>query len=103
MKLVIGIPAYNEEKNIEKILLMLRPITDMIIVCDDGSSDLTSEIAEKFGVILVKHQRNLGYGGAIRSIFAKAREVGADILVTFDADGQHRVQDIRPKIGRAHV
>lgn len=98
MKLVIGIPAYNEEKNIGKILMMLKPITDTIIVCDDGSSDLTSEIAEKFGAIVVKHQRNLGYGGAIRSIFTKAREISADILVTFDADGQHRVEDIRPVI-----
>lgn len=95
MKLVVGIPAYNEEKNIAKILVALESVTDTIIVCDDGSTDLTSKIAEKMGAIVVRHSRNVGYGGAIRSLFSKAHEIGADILVTFDADGQHRVEDIQ--------
>ena len=95
MKLIIGIPAFNEEKNIASIITKLMGITDTIIVCNDGSSDLTSEIAEKMGAVVINHEKNLGYGGAIRSIFFKAKEMKGDVLVTFDADGQHRVEDIK--------
>ena len=98
MKIIIGIPAFNEEKNIASIITKLMGITDTIIVCNDGSSDLTSEIAEKMGAVVINHEKNLGYGGAIRSIFFKAKEMDGDILVTFDADGQHRVEDIKTVI-----
>ena len=94
MKITIGIPAYNEEKNIAKIIIKLKKITDSIIVCDDGSSDMTSEIAKNLGVIVISHKKNMGYGAAIRTIFEKSAEIGSDILVTFDADGQHRIEDI---------
>ena len=90
----MGIPAFNEEKNIAAIITKLADITDTIIVCNDGSSDLTSDIAEKMGVFVINHEKNLGYGAAIRSIFLKAKELDGDILVTFDADGQHRIEDI---------
>lgn len=95
MHITIGIPAYNEERNIAKLIVKLQKITDKIIVCNDGSSDLTSEIAEKMGAIVINHPKNLGYGAGIRSIFLKAKEIDSDILVTFDADGQHRVEDIQ--------
>ena len=94
MNLVIGIPAYNEEKNIASIITKLKRITETIIVCDDGSSDLTSAISENLGAIVIKHEKNLGYGSAIKSIFLKAKNLDCDILVTFDADGQHRIEDI---------
>ncbi|MCV0411930.1 glycosyltransferase family 2 protein [Nitrosarchaeum sp.] len=94
MTTIVGIPAYNEEKNIAKIILQLKKIVDIIIVCDDGSSDLTGEIAKEMGANVIKHEKNLGYGSAIRSIFDKSKEIGGDILITFDADGQHRVEDI---------
>ena len=90
----MGIPAFNEEKNIAAIITKLADITDTIIVCNDGSSDLTSDIAEKMGAFVINHEKNLGYGAAIRSIFLKAKELDGDILVTFDADGQHRIEDI---------
>ena len=94
MKITIGIPAYNEEKNIAKIIIKLKKITDSIIVCDDGSSDMTSEIAKNLGVIVISHKKNMGYGAAIRTIFEKSAEIDSDILVTFDADGQHRIEDV---------
>ena len=94
MQIVIGIPAYNEEKNIAKIIVKLQNITNKIIVCNDGSTDLTSEIADKMGAIVINHPKNLGYGAAIKSLFSKARELDADVLITFDADGQHRIEDI---------
>jgi len=94
LKIIIGIPAFNEERNIASIITKLRSISDTIVVCNDGSSDLTSQIAERMGAVVINHEKNLGYGGAIRSIFLKAKEFDGDILITFDADGQHRIEDI---------
>ena len=94
MKITIGIPAYNEEKNIALIITKLKKITDSIIVCDDGSSDMTAEISKNLGVTVISHKKNMGYGVAINSIFQKSKEMNSDLLVTFDADGQHRVEDI---------
>ena len=90
----MGIPAFNEEKNIAVLITQLKKITDKIIVCNDGSTDLTSKIAEEMGAIVINHEKNLGYGAAIRSIFLKSKDLNGDILVTFDADGQHRIEDI---------
>ena len=98
MKVTIGIPAFNEEKNIAKIIVKLKKIYDEIIVCDDGSTDLTGEIAENLGVIVINHKQNLGYGAGINSIIKKSKEIDTDILVTFDADGQHKVEDVKKVI-----
>ena len=95
VKITIGIPAYNEEKNIGSVIVKLNKFYDSIIVCNDGSTDMTKEIAEKMGAIVINHPKNLGYGSAIRSLFLKAKEIETDVLITFDADGQHRVDDIK--------
>ena len=94
MNIAIGIPAFNEEKSIASIILRLKKKYETIIVCDDGSADLTGSIAKELGAIVITHKKNIGYGAAIRSIFLKSRELEIDILVTFDADGQHRIEDI---------
>lgn len=62
---------------------------DKVVVCDDGSTDMTGEIAERLGAEVIRHERNLGYGAAIQSLFRRARELNADVLVTLDGDGQH--------------
>lgn len=90
-------PAYNEEKNIASLILKINQLGYKVLICDDASTDSTPIIAEKLGAIVVKHTRNLGYGGAIQSLFSKARDLKADVLVTFDADGQHDYNDI-PKL-----
>ena len=95
MKITVGIPAYNEEKNIAGIIVKLKDIADTIIVCNDGSSDSTSEIAKKLGAIVIDHPKNLGYGAGVNSIIKKSKELNSEILVTFDADGQHRIEDIK--------
>ena len=80
MYLLACIPAYNEEKNIAKIIINSKEFADQIIVCDDGSTDSTVAIAESLGAIVIKHPKNLGYGSAIHSIFLKAKEINADKL-----------------------
>ena len=96
MKITVGIPAFNEEKNIIHIIEKLQKKAHIIIVCDDGSTDKTGEIAKKMGAVVITHERNLGYGAAIRSLFLKARELKSDMLVTLDSDGQHRIEDLLP-------
>jgi len=98
LKITVGIPAYNEEKNIASILVKLKRIADNVIVCNDGSTDATGDIAKELGAIVVNHEKNQGYGAGIRSIFLKSKEVESDVLVTLDSDGQHDVGDIEKLI-----
>ncbi len=88
-RVVIVIPAFNEEQSIASVVLAAKKSADRVIVCDDGSRDMTGEIAKELGADVVVHGRNLGYGAALASLFTRARELGADIVVTFDGDGQH--------------
>lgn len=94
MKILVGIPAYDEEKNIGPLILNLKKQGYEVLVCDDASNDQTCELSEQLGAIVIKHEKNRGYGGAIQSLFNKAREIKPDVLVTFDGDGQHNFRDI---------
>jgi glycosyltransferase involved in cell wall biosynthesis len=91
---VVGIPAFNEEKTIARVVLGSLKYADVVVVCDDGSSDLTHEIAERLGADVVRHKHNSGYGAAIKSLFKRAWELSADVFVTLDADGQHEPDEI---------
>jgi len=91
---VVGVPAFNEEKTIARVVLEAQKHADVVVVCDDGSTDLTGEIAERLGADVVRHEKNSGYGVAIKSLFERARELGADVLVTLDGDGQHDPAEI---------
>jgi glycosyltransferase involved in cell wall biosynthesis len=93
--IVAGIPAYNEEKTIAQVILNAQKQVDVVVVCDDGSQDMTAEIAQRLGAIVIRHSSNLGYGNAISSLFEKARALKADLLVTLDADGQHNAKEIQ--------
>ena len=92
--IIAGIPAYDEEKTIAKVVLKARKHVDKVIVCDDGSMDMTAEIAEALGAEVVRHERNMGKGAAIRSLFKKAREEIADVMITIDGDAQHNADEI---------
>jgi len=92
--IVAGIPAYNEEKTIAKVILLAQKHVDTVVVCDDGSQDMTGDIAQRLGAIVIKHKKNMGYGAAIQSILEKARTLNADLLLTLDADGQHDATEI---------
>ena len=88
---------YNEEETIGTVVTKALRHVDAVICIDDGSSDSSARIAEKCGAIVVRHRINRGYGGALKSLFIKARELNADALVVLDSDGQHETSDI-PKL-----
>ena len=92
--MIACIPAFDEEKSIAGVVLLAQRYVDKVIVCDDGSSDLTGEIAGRLGAEVICHDGNIGYGASLRSLFRKARELNADFVVTLDADGQHDPGDI---------
>jgi glycosyltransferase involved in cell wall biosynthesis len=91
---IVGIPAFNEETTIGRVVLEAKKFADAVVVCDDGSTDLTGKIAQGLGADLVTHDQNLGYGAAVKSLFERARELNADVMVTLDADGQHDASEI---------
>jgi len=88
------LPAYNEEVSIGSIVLITRFYADNVIVVDDGSSDRTAEIARKAGAEVIIHEVNQGKGEALKTGFEAASDLGADIIVTMDSDGQHNPADI---------
>ena len=86
--------AYNEATTIGRVVTELGRAGHQVIVVDDGSGDATRHIAAAAGAHVVVHPINLGQGAALQTGIDYALARGADILVTFDADGQHRVSDI---------
>lgn len=99
MKLVIQIPAFNEEESIGQVLdrmpSAIAGIDEIqVLVVDDGSRDRTVELARAGGAVVVSHQQNRGVGAAFRTGVAKATDLDADIIVTIDADGQFNPDDI---------
>lgn len=91
------LPAYNEEVSIGSIVLLTRFYADNVIVVDDGSLDRTAEIARKAGAAVIQHETNKGKGAALKTGFIAADDLGADVIVTMDSDGQHNAAEI-PKL-----
>jgi glycosyltransferase involved in cell wall biosynthesis len=87
-------PAYNEEATIGRVVTSVRNAGLNIVVVDDGSVDRTRDLAGTAGAAVVRHPINLGQGAALKTGIDYALSQGADILVTFDADGQHRISDV---------
>jgi len=83
------IPAYNEESHIESLVKSAKNHVDSVVVCDDGSTDNTANIAKNAGAVVISHKINKGYGAAIISLFDYARENNVDTMITVDGDGQH--------------
>ena len=94
-RVAVVIPAYNEERTIVDVIrgLKQRGFTTLIVV-DDGSSDRTGELASREGAIRLRHILNRGLGGALGTGISAALRLGAEVIVTFDADGQHDPDDI---------
>jgi glycosyltransferase involved in cell wall biosynthesis len=92
-KQIIVIPAYNEEATVAQVVREAVRVADAVVVVDDGSRDRTSALAGEAGAIVVRHAVNRGLGGALGTGIAAAVKLGADAVVTMDADGQHRAAD----------
>jgi len=84
----IVIPALNESTTIAGFVEVVGKYGVPIVV-DDGSTDNTAELALQSGVVIVRHEINRGYDAALNSGFKKATDLGIQIIITVDADGQH--------------
>ena len=89
----VVVPAYNEGRVIGDVITGLASAFPNIVVVNDGSSDETAEVLRGLPVVVVKHQINLGQGASLQTGITFALERGANYIVTFDADGQHRAED----------
>jgi glycosyltransferase involved in cell wall biosynthesis len=90
----VVIPAYNEGTVIFRVVSDVKRAGYSVVVIDDGSSDTTAEQARAAGATVIQHPFNLGQGAALQSGIEYALTQAAECIVTFDADGQHRVSDI---------
>jgi glycosyltransferase involved in cell wall biosynthesis len=97
MKVIVAVPAFNEEVSIGSIVLSSLKNADKVVVIDDGSSDNTSEIAHMASAEVISHKKNEGKGSSIKDAFEYAKKDNADILVLIDGDGQHNPDEI-PKL-----
>jgi len=91
---IVCIPAYNEEPKIKDVIKKSLPYVDKVVVCDDGSTDDTAVLAKKAGAVVISHEKNLGYGATISTLFDYCRKNNAEIMVTLDGDGQHNPDQI---------
>lgn len=94
---VVAIPAYNEQHTIGSVIERADPYVDAAIVIDDGSDDETATRAREAGATVIEHDRNRGYGAALRTAFLEAAHRSVDHLIVLDGDDQHDPRDI-PKL-----
>jgi glycosyltransferase involved in cell wall biosynthesis len=100
MKILVSIPAYNEEANLGRVIADIRrvlkdaPYSYKILVVDDGSTDRTAEVARQNGAMVVRHPRNLGLAAAFRTEMKECVKLNPDVIVHTDADGQYLARDI---------
>jgi polyprenyl-phospho-N-acetylgalactosaminyl synthase len=91
--------AFNEANVIADVIHDVRSTGYPVVVVDDGSHDATSELAARAGAIVIRHPINLGQGAALQTAIDFTLMHDAAIVVTFDADGQHRAAEIAGLVG----
>ncbi len=92
-RVLFVIPALNEAAIVGEVVRQVLEVADRAVVVDDGSTDQTAAVSRSAGATVVRHDINLGQGAALQTGIEVALRLGATHLVTFDADGQHRVED----------
>lgn len=102
MKTCILIPSYNEEKSIGQLIKQIKGKNFDILVVDDGSNDITSQIADKEGAIVLENKINLGKGASLRKGFDYFLKTDYDAIITMDGDGQHNPDDINKFIDKSN-
>jgi hypothetical protein len=102
-RVAVVVPAYNEEDNIGQVLPRIPAtvcgLETVVLVVDDGSRDRTGELAREYGAAVARHATNLGGGAALRTGYRLMVDSGARIVVTLDADGQHRPEEMERLVG----
>lgn len=96
MKVMVAIPAYNEEKNIYCVVESVKfhhPEVDVVVI-NDGSRDNTCFEAQRAGAYVINLPQNLGIGGAVQTGYIYASRKGYDIVIQLDGDGQHNPKDL---------
>ena len=98
MKVIVTIPAYNEEKTIESLIREIKKVMSAyrysILVVDDGSSDETAKVAKKAGAIVYSHPKNYGLAETFRTEIEKSLKLNADVIVHIDSDLQYKPEEI---------
>jgi glycosyltransferase involved in cell wall biosynthesis len=93
--IAVLVPAYNEEQQIGQVIETMPDFVDHVLIVDDGSTDKTAEIAEKYGARAITHKKNMGVGAAFNSGVKAILDMDeVDIMVNIDADGQFNPEDI---------
>ena len=92
------VPALNEEENIASVVQGLLSHVDTVVVVDDGSFDDTALKAKSAGAIVLQHKINRGQGASLQTGHEYARQIGANYVLHFDADGQFCTEDIKPAL-----
>ncbi len=97
-KVVVAMPAYNAEKTLERTYREVpRDIVDLVILVDDASHDRTVEVAHDLGIdLVIRHEKNLGYGGNQKTCYRQALKNGADIVIMLHPDYQYTPALIEP-------
>lgn len=93
-RIVVVIPAYNEERFIGSVILKMMQFPLTVIVVDDGSTDHTAFVAEAAGALVLQHGENKGKGVALNTGIREARQMDPDVIVVIDSDGQHLVREL---------
>ena len=94
MKTAVVIPAFNESRQVRAVVMGVKSYVDMVVVVDDGSIDDTAVQALSVGAMVLRHIVNRGQGAALKTGIDYALGQGADVIITFDSDGQHDPADI---------
>ena len=100
MKIVVTIPAYNEEKTIGSLINKINEVMGSgrydykVLVVDDGSKDKTTEVAKLANAVVYSHPKNYGLADTFRTETEKALKLGADVIVHIDADIQYKPEEI---------
>jgi glycosyltransferase involved in cell wall biosynthesis len=102
-RISLVIAAYNEARVIAGVVAGVIHAGYDVVVVDDGSSDRTRDLAAAAGAVVIRHPINLGQGAALQTGIEFALRQGADIVVTFDADGQHRIADAARLVAALHT
>ncbi len=99
-RIAVVVPAYQEAATIAGVVRRAVAQADAVIVVDDGSHDGTGDAVAGLDVTVLRHERNLGKGASLAHGIARALDMGAEAVITLDADGQHEPEEI-PRLVRA--